>query len=428
MKHTYGRKALAGIMCLFLCCATAAQAEMNKQHNPLIEPQPLTYITPAQNIKNVLLLGIDKNDRSSSKGYDYHTDAIMVVAVNLDENKVDLVSLPRDTLTYVPGIRGIYKLNAAINCGGGKTEEGFQKVCEAAAWVMGGIRIDYYCAVDMKAMEAIGDAIGGVDFDLETPVEGYHSGRQHLDGKGIVAYLRSRTGAKVNANDIGRTGRQRELMWAIYDKIMRDKSLIPKLLLETQSLEKAFFTNMSLPDMMTFVQVAVKLDTAKVGSHVITGKYRTALQNWNFTFTDQAHRQEVIRQVYGVQVPELSYVSFEYTKWLVDHGFSVVHCLGVAKQLLEEVAAQNPSAMSTVQREALEAAQLAYGMTVDAFDVAADSMAPEDTRNMESRAKELRKQGDALLALFGGTRKLSWYSGKYWYADRMINEIDVNFR
>ncbi len=149
----------------FLLSVISVVAETREFHNPLICPRPMSsYVALNKNIKNFLLMGMDKTDYSISNGSIYHTDAILVVDVNFDEHKIDLISLPRDTLTYVPGIKGNYKLNATNNCGGGKTEEGFQKACEAASWLLGGVRIDYYCAVDMRAMIAIGDAIGGVDF------------------------------------------------------------------------------------------------------------------------------------------------------------------------------------------------------------------------------------------------------------------------
>jgi len=426
-------KAISILLCFFLFFSSSSMAEMLDHHNPLIDPQPITeYIALTQNIKNILLLGIDKSDRVAAKGYDYHTDAIMVLAVNLDEKKVDLVSLPRDTLTYVPGIKGIYKLNAAINCGGGKTEEGFQKICEAAAWVLGGIKIDYYCAVDMKAMAAIGDAIGGVDFKLEMSYSGefgkYNKGLHHLNGKGIVDYLRARRNATVNSNDIGRTGRQRELIFAIFEKIRDNKDLLENVLAIVQKMDNAIFTNMSITDVMSFLPLAIDLDSDKVGSYVITGKYRTALKGWNFTFTDQEHRKEVIRGVYGVEVPELKYVSREYTKWLVDHGFQVARYLSVAKLLRDEVSKQVAADMSAVQKEALASFDLMYAQTQDAFDTAADSMAKADTEMMAGAGKELCKQGDALYEVFSGIGKPKWNINKYWYADRMINEIDVNFR
>ncbi|MFH1512821.1 MAG: LCP family protein, partial [Bacillota bacterium] len=91
--------------------------------NPLIEPYEITeYTQTTDQIVNILLLGIDLGMEGYwGSGYknkieDCHTDAVMVVAINLDQQRIDLISLPRDTVTYVPGVRGIYKLNAAMNC------------------------------------------------------------------------------------------------------------------------------------------------------------------------------------------------------------------------------------------------------------------------------------------------------------------------
>ncbi len=426
-------KATAILLCFMLMHISPAFAQTGGRHNPLIDPQPISaYVTLDRNIKSILLLGIDKSDASAARGNDYHTDAILVAAVNFDEKKIDLVSLPRDTLTYVPGVKGIYKLNAAINCGGGKTEQGFQKVCEAAAWVLGGIRIDYYCAVEMEAMAAIGDAIGGVDFELEMSYTGdygkYHKGLQHLNGKGILDYLRARRNATENANDIGRTSRQRDLIMAIIKKVMNDKSHLTSVISAMQHLENGFFTNMSIGEMVTFLPLAMQVDFDAIGSHVITGKYRSALYGWNFTFTDQDHRREVIRTVYGVEVPELKYVSYAYTKWLVKDGFAVVRYLSVAKLMRDSIGGHGEASMSAEQKEALAAFDSVYAQTAEAFDTAADSMSQSDTKRMAGAAKELRKQGDALVGLFKDAEKPVWGTGQYWYADRMINEIDVNFR
>ena len=431
MKTT--ARAISILLGIMILLSSASLAEGIERHNPLIDPQPITeYIAPAQNIKNILLLGIDKSDRAEQKGSDYHTDAIMVLAVNLDEKNVDMVSLPRDTLTYVPGVKGIYKLNAAINCGGGKTEAGFEKVCEAASWVLGGIKIDYYCAVDMKAMIAIGDAIGGVDFELDMSYSGqfgeYHKGLRHLDGKGIVDYLRARRNATVNSNDLGRTGRQRELIFTLFEKIRNDQSLLVNLLSTVQKMDHAVFTNMSVMDVMSYLPLALELDASKVGSHVIAGKYRTALNDWNFTFTDQENRKKVIQEVYGVEVPELKYVSYEYTKWLVNNGFSMVRYLAVANTLKQEVAAYDAAALSEEQRKAMDDFDLAYSEAQKAFDAAAQTMSKNDSTYMEKSAEELRKSGEALNSLFSNVKKPEWKSNKYWYADRLINEIDVNFR
>ncbi len=423
--------AAAAMACM--AAPVSVLAEGTAYHNPLIDPQPMaSYIPLEKNIKNFLLLGIDKSDAAAEKGSDYHTDAVLVIAVDFDEDKIDLVSLPRDTLTYVPGIKGIYKLNAAINCGGGKTEEGFAKACEAASWVLGGIRIDNYFAVDMNAMAAIGDAIGGVDFELEMSYTGtfgkYGKGMQHLDGHGIVDYLRARKNASANSNDLGRTSRQRELITALIEKVMTDKRCINSALDAVLDIEDGFFTNASMADMLSIAQTATKTDLSAVGSHVITGRYLTALANWNFTFTDQDNRKAVIKDVYGVDVPELKYVSYAYTKWLMADGFKIVRYLAAAKRLREEIGDRYAASMSAGQKEALDAFDAAYERTADAFDAAADTMSQKDTSAMASAGRELVREGNALYGQFESIEKPVWASGQYWYADRMINEIDVNFR
>ena len=426
-------KVVVAIMLMMICLFISVSAENMEYRNPLINPKPISsYVKLDKDIRNILLLGIDKSDDAAARGSDYHTDAILVIAVNFDEDKIDLVSLPRDTLTYIPGIKGIYKLNAAINTGGGKTKEGFQRVCDAVAWVLGGIKIDHYCAVDMQAMAAIGDAIGGVDFELEMSYTGtygkYRKGLQHLNGKGIMDYLRARRNATLNANDLGRTSRQRDLIMTILKKMMSDRNSLASAVTAVQDLEDGFFTNMSIGDMAAFLPLALRGDFDATGSHVITGKYRTALNGWNFTFTDQDNRRDVIRSVYGVEVPELEYVSYAYTKWLMEDGFAVVRHLAVAQLMRERINAYGEAVMSTEQKEALSAFDLAYDQAAVAFDAAADSMSQTDAKRMAGAAKELRKQGDALFKLFDGIDKPVWATGKYWYADRMINEIDVNFR
>jgi anionic cell wall polymer biosynthesis LytR-Cps2A-Psr (LCP) family protein len=150
--------------------------------HPLMGQTAITeYIELPRRMLNILLLGIDFGPRGyrgsawKNEWEECHTDAIMLLAVNLDEQKIDIVSLPRDTVTYVPGVKGIYKLNAAFNCGvtiGGTVEAGLEKTCEAASWLLGGVKVDAYCAVDMVTMIERGDAMGGVDFETELAYKG----------------------------------------------------------------------------------------------------------------------------------------------------------------------------------------------------------------------------------------------------------------
>jgi len=433
-------KWLKRLLCTVCCVAIGlgasfAAAEDKTYANPLLNPDTLTgYAALPDRTINVLLLGIDYGH----KGYwgsgwkknldDCHTDAVMVAAVHPDTQKVDLVSLPRDTLTYVPGVRGIYKLNGAINCGD-TLEDGLRRACDAASWVLGGIGIDYYCAVDMNVMEELGDAMGGVDFDLEMTYTGhsgtrYYKGLRHLDGTGIMDYFRSRTNATVNSNDIGRTNRQRALIIAIYEKLRENPDLIREVLKTALANADDFFTNIQLTDAdaLSALPFLLKLDEEDIGSYVITGKYRTALKGWNFTFTDQDNRRAVIQKVYGIDATPLAYVDYAYTKWLVDSGFRTIHMLTVAESLKTYLTGLDESGLAPEEQTLITDFLTAYTDTRDAFQTASDSTGTKDTNALYAAGKAMRKAGDAAAKALGYPDDLPWHTGKYWYADPYVNQ------
>lgn len=422
------------LYCGLLLSASVAYAETESQ-NPLLNPQPVQYAETEHRFFNVLFAGIDFGTRGYWGSYgkkaleECHADAMLVISLDMDDNTVDLVSLPRDTVTYVPDVHGIYKLNGAVNCAD-TVEEGLERACDAASWLLGGVEVSHYCAVDMNTMIALGDLIGGVDFDMDMAYTG-HSGRryvtgmQHLDGQGIMDYLRARTNATSKGNDIGRTGRHRELMMAIFQKIRDNPQLIPKIMGVIQDPEQTLLTNIGFVDMLELVPYATKIDMDNIGSHVITGVYRTALEGWNFTFTDQENRQTVIREVYGLEVPEIPYVSQKYCAWLVDTGFRTVRYVATARKLLEYA---NAMELTQKQREQVDDFEKLLDQTIAAFDDAADSLSRADQSVMEKTRKALRDAGDQLIEALEYPEKVNWSAGAIWYNDPRINEYQYKWQ
>ena len=158
MMSAFRRLCILIAACLLFICSSAIAEAIS--HNPLLDPQePLPYAQTEDEFVNILLLGIDYGGETwhTSGGKqtleECHTDGVVVVSLNMTENTVSLVSIPRDSLTYVPGVRGIYKFNGAINCAP-SLEEGIARACKAASWHLGGIPIDKYVAVDAKALTA----------------------------------------------------------------------------------------------------------------------------------------------------------------------------------------------------------------------------------------------------------------------------------
>ena len=308
----------------------ATAAAVLPDASPTLVPSPTPTLEPYQelyqqndlalpeNIVNVLIIGVDyAEERETWNGKkDFHSDVMMVIAINFDSNRVDLISLPRDTYAKIPGVRGIYKLNASLNCGGGfeaPDGAGFRKVCEAASWMLGGIPVNYYYAVTMPAVKGLVDAVGGVDYDLEMSYRMmgryYRKGQQHLDGQGVLDYLRVRKNISASG-DVNRVNRQKNMMVALF-KSMQSQNLILKIPEILASFDGQLFTNCTASQTAALAAFAYRLDSENIGMHSMTSKSggNTSIFNWNFCLTDQEKRVALIRQVYGIDVPE----ELEYT-------------------------------------------------------------------------------------------------------------------
>ena len=438
------RRFQRGLVFLLIVClaATAASAETAvKPYNPIIFPQNgVSYVSYPDSILNVLFMGIDFGSEGYwGSGYksdirECHTDAVMVVAVNLTKNKIDIISLPRDSVTIVPGVRGVYKLNGAVNCGT-TLEEGLGRTKASVEWLLGGVKIDCWFAVDMNTMFRLGDAIGGVDFYVDMNYVGssgktYVEGWTHLSGTGIMDYVRARTNATVDGNDLGRARRQRDMMTAVFNRLISDSQSAGNVLNVLADPASGFFTNMTGAQAVGFLALLPTLlgmGADRFTSYSLDGKYRSAM-GFNFTFTDQEHRAEVIKTVYGIDVPPVPYVSYEHTKWLMETGFASAHAIAAADELKRAVQAMHLR-LNEEQRQAWDAFIAAYWDAADYFQTAADTLEAPPIDKMKTTRVTLRNTGDALAALVGYDKEIEWnYSVKYWYNDPYVNQYQLDWR
>lgn len=282
----------------------------------------------SDNIVNILLIGVDyAEERESWSGKDglsaAHADVMIVLAVNFDKNTANLISLPRDTYTTVPDVSGIYKLNASLDCGGGILAEngaGFNKVCETASFLLGGIPVDYYYAVTMPAVKQLVDAIGGVDYKLDVSFEmqgrRYSAGKRHLNGQGVLDYLRVRKESSglepKQTGDAKRVQRQKKMLLAIFDQLKKKDMMlkVPDIL---EAFEGQLFTNCSTSQTAALALYGLNMPSDNIGMYSMTGDMHS-MYSWNFSFIDQAHRQELIEEVYGVEVAQLSELTYAHAQ------------------------------------------------------------------------------------------------------------------
>ena len=318
-----------------------ASGAMNPQSTPVPTATPAPTLDPShqllasadtsmmKDIVNVLVIGVDyAEERETWNGkHEYHSDVMMLLAINFNENRVDLISIPRDTYANIPGVKGIYKLNASINCGGGFEAEGgagFLKTCESVSWMLGGIPVDYYYAVTMPAVKQLVDAVGGVDYDLELSFtmvnRHYKKGQQHMDGQGVLDYLRVRKNVS-ESGDLNRVNRQKKMMIALFES-MKSQNLIPKIPDIVNSFSGQLFTNCTLQQTSALATFAYNLDQGSIGMYSMGGTMKNIF-NWNFCITDQANRVDIIKNVYGVDVPEekeynLTYATYRWADMLAE--------------------------------------------------------------------------------------------------------------
>ena len=309
---------------------------------PTEEPTPDPYTVLEQqadksimhNIVNIMLIGVDyAQERETWSGKDgisaAHADTMIVLAINFDNNTADLISLPRDTYAKIPGVDGIYKLNASLDCGGGlkaSNGAGFRKVCEAASRMIGGLPINYYYAVTMPSVKKLVDAIGGVDYDLEVSfkIQGrsYKKGQQHMDGQAVLDYLRVRkSGSGLSSSETGdsnRVDRQKKMLVAIFDKLKTANMLtaIPSLL-ESMSSDRdsMFYTNCSTAQTAALALYAYNMPTGNISMHSMSGPMAN-LYSWNFCFPKPSVRKQILEEVYGISASDLRDCTQEYAAYL----------------------------------------------------------------------------------------------------------------
>ena len=180
----------------------------------------------------MLMLGSDSRENLPDEWLDdfgyfagQRADVIMLVQLERETGQVQILSIPRDLRVQIEGY-GRQKVNAAYAFGGAPL---VVSTVRAAT----GLPIHYYVEIDFVGFAGLVDEVGGVEVEFEHPARDLKSGLavdaglQTLDGRMAIAYARSRSyqeqqdgqWVQVDANDIGRTGRQQELLLAILKKV-----------------------------------------------------------------------------------------------------------------------------------------------------------------------------------------------------------------
>lgn len=198
-----------------------------------------------QNIMNILLLGVDKEENAS--------DAMMVFSLDKDTNTVKLTSIMRDLSVDLGPNAEKHKINYAYNVGG--VEESVKVVNREFD-----LDINKYIKISFDGLVDVIDYIGGININItesERRIIGCsNSGNVTLNGEQALEYSRIRS----IDNDYERTSRQRKVMMAIFNKAKSiPVSSYPKAISDLSSNVE---TNLSTFELLDLAKAVMSLSSS----------------------------------------------------------------------------------------------------------------------------------------------------------------------
>lgn len=218
---------------------------------------------------NIVLLGSDKRPNSGA----WRTDSMIIVSVDMDNNVVRLLSLPRDLWVYIPG-HGYNRINTADLWGElARKGSGPERVKQTIYYNLG-IPIHYYVRVDFQGFMRIIDTVGGIDVDVECPLPDINltAGIHHMNGKQALRYARSR----YSTNDFDRGRRQRKVLMALWDQALT-LDIVPKLPELWRTMSDSYQTDLTLDQVINLAYVGAQLKPNRIISRAIGPSH---VQGW----------------------------------------------------------------------------------------------------------------------------------------------------
>ncbi|HEY9724738.1 MAG TPA: LCP family protein [Oscillatoriaceae cyanobacterium] len=241
----------------------------------------LTSLMPLTGRHNILLLGTDWDYSAGHRLSDgpSRSDTMMVLGVDADHGRLNLISVPRDTRVL---IRGHYeKINAAMAIGGPELSA---KVVSQLL----GVPIDAWATINTNGLQRLVDVMGGVrlyvDKDMyyvdETAHLGIniHKGWHLMNGAQAHQFVRFRHDA---LGDIGRVQRQQEFLRAVEQQLLTPGTLfkVPQLL---HTIQDNITTNLSGSEMLKLMLWAPHLRGQHLHMVMLPGAFSGAGFNQSY--------------------------------------------------------------------------------------------------------------------------------------------------
>lgn len=223
---------------------------------------------------NFLILGMRGKDDPNGG---LLADSSIIVSVRPYDNKIALISVPRDLFVFMPGLNESRKLNEAYEIGEKQNSGKGLNYTKSIFSNVSGVPIHFAAIVNFKAFKDLVDSLGGVELNLAQPFveaipfeEGSISlpaGRQVIDGDTVLLYTR----ARMSSSDFDRSRRQQEIIKAIFSKVTKTGIIINPFRLNKllNIMEANIKTDMKVWEMEETIKLFSQLKDTSVKTKVI---------------------------------------------------------------------------------------------------------------------------------------------------------------
>ncbi|OAB60026.1 hypothetical protein AY600_15435 [Phormidium willei BDU 130791] len=250
---------------------------------------------------NLLLLGVDRDPQLADDSPDLldgRSDTILAVRVDTAGQRVNVLSIPRDTEVDL-GEFGWGKLNEANYLGGVAL---MQATVET---LLNEVEFDRYLRLNTQGLVELVDLVGGVevwvpypmvyrDRTQELTIE-LDAGWQRLTGEMAQQFSRYRQGPY---GDIGRVQRQQMLLQALRDRLT-SPTVFPRIPAILRILQNHIDTNLSLPEMLALGSFVLEIDREALRMALLPGEFRDGQDSGtSYWRVDEAAGDRVVEQFF----------------------------------------------------------------------------------------------------------------------------------